>query len=132
MHANKKIIPFKNITTKRSMVYVGNVCALIHCLINYSGKQQIFIAADQVEAIQLNRLSELLLLNLNRNNKAIFCRLPKLFRLLIKKLKPGLYARIFEDFILDVSLTFKELTYTPKYSIDEAVSQTSQWYLKGK
>ncbi len=130
LHASKKIIPFKNIKTKRSMVYVGNVCALIHSLINYKGKQQIFIAADQVEPIQLNRLSELLLLNLKRKNKAIFCKLPKLIILLIKKIKPGLYARLFEDFVLDASLTFKELNYTPKYSSDEAITNTCQWYLE--
>ncbi|RMX05477.1 NAD-dependent epimerase/dehydratase family protein [Legionella jordanis] len=129
LHANKKLIPFKNIIAQRSMVFVGNVCALIMTLLSYQGNQQIFIAADDVEPIQINVLSELMLQGLGRQRQVLFCRFPALMQWLIKQFKPEIHRRLFEDFKFTAARTFNELAYQPAFTIKEGIEKTCNWYL---
>lgn len=128
-HAHKKIIPFKNISTKRGMIYVGNVCAMIERLIQYEGEQRIFVASDTLESLQLNDLSRLMIQGLKRENKVIYCRFPLLCKWGIKYLKPSTYYRLFEDFKFQASMTFKELNYEPPFSTEQGIVETCNWYL---
>ena len=40
------VLPFANIQNRRSMVYVGNLCDIINCIIKV-GKPGIFLASDK-------------------------------------------------------------------------------------
>jgi nucleoside-diphosphate-sugar epimerase len=128
-HAQRRLIPFKHVTTQRAMVYVGNVCAMIASLLQYAGKQQCFVAADDVESMTLHQLSQLLLQALHRRKKVFFCAFPSPLRWLVKHLKPAVHQRLFDDFKFNADLSFNELRYTPAFSIKQGIEKTCNWYL---
>lgn len=109
-----KFIPFKGINNKRAMVYIGNLIALIHQVIE---KQQfgIFLASDD-KIISTSEFVKHLITSSGK--KKYFITFPVLFQKLIKLLKPNLYNRLFDSMVIDNSKTFKELNYMPPYSIE--------------
>lgn len=129
MHAHKKIIPFKNVTTKRSMVYVGNVTAMIDKLIGYNGDMSIFVISDALEPIKLNQLSSCLITHFRRANSIWFISFPSVAKSLLKHIKPSFYQRLFGDFIIDPSVSFKALNFTPPFTTDQGLQHTVEWYL---
>ncbi len=123
--ANKKIpLPFGNINNKRSIVFIDNLIELINKIINKKASG-IFIAGDQ-EAISTTTLLSLIRKHLNNQNKLI--SIPFFIRQIIKRIKPGLYIRLFDSFIIDNSETNNKLNFMPPYTTDYGINCMTQWF----
>lgn len=111
------ILPFGGIKNKRSLTYVGNLCALIECIIQ---KQQpgIFLASDD-KALSTTQLIEYIA-KVKKRNCWLF-KLP-LFAEVLRWLKPALYKRLFESLEVDNTQTKKNLGFENPYSIEEAIA----------
>lgn len=119
------ILPFGKIENKRSMVYVGNLIALIIEIINQK-KSGVFIAGDK----KLNSTSDLVnmiirKLDLEKSNISI----PVIVRLLLKLIKPAIYHRLFSDFIVDNTITNNDLGFDPPYSFEEGIGDMVKPYI---
>lgn len=111
------ILPFGGIENKRSLTYVGNVCALIDCIIQ---KQQsgLFLASDD-KALSTTQLIESI-----AKAKKKSCYLFKLpfFAEFLRWIKPALYKRLFESLEVDNTQTKKVLGFENPYSIQEGIA----------
>jgi nucleoside-diphosphate-sugar epimerase len=110
-------LPFGGIQNERSMVFVGNLTALIIKVVE-SRKQGIFIAGDQSRK-STSALVDTIMQHMQIKKPNIV--LPKLFKIGIKFLKPNLYSRLFESYIIDNQKTNDLLNFTPPYSFEEGI-----------
>lgn len=117
------ILPFGNIDNKRSFVYVGNLCAMIDCIIQRKSSG-IFLASDDV-ALSTTRLIELIA---KAKNTKIYLLHVKFFATLIHWFKPSLYRRLFESLEIDNTQTKYILDFKNPYSVEDGV----QMMVKGE
>lgn len=111
------ILPLKNIKNKRSMVFVGNICFILHQIISLE-KRGIFIATDN-KPLSTTELVELISKCLN---KKMFLIDIVFFKSLLKIVKPMYYQRLFGSLYFDNSLTMKELNLNEnKYSTEYGI-----------
>ena len=111
------VLPFGEIHNKRSMVYAGNISALIAKIIECSCKG-IFIAGD-IKPHSTTALVDEIIKTLKL--KTYNFKLPIPFRKLLNGLKPDIYSRLFRNFVIDNSKTNKELNFSPPYSFEEGI-----------
>jgi nucleoside-diphosphate-sugar epimerase len=121
---SKKPLPFADIANKRSMVYIGNLIALIDNLIQ-NRKGGIFIACDS-KAISTTYLVEVIRENLHKP-KHLF-HLPKPALLLLGIIKPALIKRLFSSLVFDNTQTNTMLNFTPPYTPEEGIKEMVNWY----
>lgn len=110
------ILPFANIHNRRSMVYVGNLCAIINRIIEV-GKSGIFLASDE-RALSTTEFVQLIASALN---KKVFLLSVPFFPLLLKKIKPSFYKRLYKNLEVDNTFTKKELEFSNPYSVEEGI-----------
>lgn len=110
------ILPLAEIDNKRSFVYIGNLCALIECIIQ---KQQrgIFLASDD-KALSTTQLIEAI-----AEAKQRSCWLVSLpfFPNLLKWLKPSFYKRLFESLEVDNCESKRLLGFENPYTVEEGI-----------
>lgn len=111
------ILPFGGIKNKRSLTYVGNLCALIECIIQ---KKQpgIFLASDD-KALSTTQLIGYIA-KVKKRNCWLF-KLP-LFAEILRWVKPSFYKRLFESLEVDNTYTKKILGFKNPYSTEEAIA----------
>lgn len=118
---NKGIpLPFKDIKNKRSMIYVDNLIELINKVIETKSTGT-FLATDR-QSVSTTELVKRMAEGLDKDIKLF--RLPTLFRTIIKVLRPGLYSRLFESYIVDSVESYKSLDFIPPYSFTESIKYT--------
>lgn len=117
-------LPFLNLNNVRSMVYVGNLCALIDRLIEFP-KSGVFIAGDN-KSISTSYLVELIRKKMRR--RKLFFILPKIFIRIIGVIKPNLVKRLFYSLEFDNSCTNEILKFTPPFSVEYGVDDMVKWY----
>lgn len=110
------ILPFGNTRNRRSMVYVGNLCALINSALEHQ-TSGIFLACDD-ESISTTEFIQRIAVSLGKNFYLI--HIP-LFETTLKLLKPSLHKRLFGNLIIDNTLTKARLGYHNPYTIDEGI-----------
>lgn len=110
------VLPFANIQNRRSMVYVGNLCAIINRIIKI-GKSGIFLASDD-RALATTEFVQLISLALN---KKVFLVYVPFFPFLLKQLKPSFYKRLYKSLEVDNSFTKKVLAFSNPYSTKEGI-----------
>ena len=110
------VLPFSQINNSRSMVYIGNLCALIDklCKIKTSG---IFLAADD-HAVSTSKLIELIASDLHKNIYLI--KIP-FFESLLKMLKPSVHKRLYESLEINNDITKKILNHKNPYSTEDGI-----------
>ena len=113
---NMPVLPFANIQNRRSMVYVGNLCAIIDRIIKV-GKSGIFLASDD-KALST---TEFVHLTASALNKKVFLLSVPFFPLLLKKIKPSFYKRLYKNLEVDNTFTKKELEFSNPYSVKEGI-----------
>lgn len=121
-------LPFKDIQNKRSMVYVGNLVAMIQQTIelNTSG---IYLTKDDED---LSVSDWVALIAKHTGKKVRMFRVPSIVLRLIKKIKPGLYNRLFGSLVLDNDKSIKKLKFVNPYSTEDGVKNMVNWYLEQK
>ena len=114
------ILPFGNITNKRSMVFIGNLNDVLFRIICME-KNGIFIVKDD-ESLSTTHLIRLIGKTINK--RLYLFHFPFL-NLLIKKIKPNYYKRLFMSLELDNSLTLNSLNINKnKFSNKIALKKT--------
>ncbi len=111
------ILPLGAIQNERSMVFVGNLTALIIHIIELKPKG-IFIAGDNSRK-STTELIEIMMKHMRVDKLNI--ALPFIFRHILKILKPSIYTRLFESYIINNHKTNKRLAFMPPYSFEEGI-----------
>ena len=118
------VLPLGDINNRRSMVYVGNLVALLKHIIETQASG-IFIAGDR-EPLSTTGLSKLI--SKASNRKVIFFKVPVVVRKLIGGIKPAIIDRLFGSLELDNSGTNKKLNFIPPYETEYGIREMVEWY----
>ncbi|HAF28010.1 MAG TPA: epimerase [Bacteroidales bacterium] len=118
------ILPLGGIKNKRSLVYVGNLVALMKHIIQKQSAG-IFIAGD-LEPLSTSKLINLIAKELNK--RIILIKLPYFIIIGMKYLKPNLFDRLFRSLILDNSNTNEILHFIPPYTTKRGINEMINWY----
>ena len=110
-------LPFGGIQNERSMVFVGNLTALIIKIIE-SKKQGIFIAGDQ-EYVSTTRLVNTMMDSMKVKKPNI--TIPSFVWKLIKQIRPAIYVRLCESYKINNSLTNSRLNFKPPFRFEEGI-----------
>lgn len=119
------ILPFGGIFNKRSLVYVGNLTAMIQEIV-IQKKSGIFLASDQ-QAVSTTQLIEMLTDAMGK--KRIIISSPSFFRKVFSISNPGLYERLFENLEIDNNQTLQSLHFSPPFSTKEGIHRMVKCYL---
>ncbi len=117
------ILPLGSIDNKRSMVYVGNLCHLIECVIKQR-QRGIFLASDDAP-LSTNFLIELISKALNK--RIYLIKIP-FFESFLKYIKPSFHKRLYQNLEVDNSLTKERLNLKNPYTTEEGINTM----IKGK
>jgi len=117
-------LPFKNLVSKFSVVFVGNLVSLINKIVlqNQSG---IFLAGDNNPTSLFEFMS---LMRFYLNRKSRFFSLPSFVILFIKNFNKEFYDSLFNPILTDNTVTNKILRYKSPYTTASGISQTVNWY----
>lgn len=110
------VIPLGGINNKRSFVYVGNLCAMIECIIE-KRKSGIFLCADD-EPLSTTRLIELIA---KAKQKKVYLLHVKILKVLLKWLKPSFYKRLFGSLEVGNTQTKRILDFKNPYTAKEGI-----------
>lgn len=122
------VLPFKNIQNKRSMVYVGNLVAMVKKAIDLNASG-IFLAKDNRD-LSINDWVTGIARHLGESIRLF--RVPSIILMLIKRLKPGLYNRLFGSLVLNNDKSLKKLRFANPYSTENGIKNMINWYLERK
>jgi nucleoside-diphosphate-sugar epimerase len=122
------VLPLKGIINCRSFVYVGNLVALLLCIIEKQASG-IFIAGDKI-SLSTSQLTEVIIKASKR--KVIQFKIPRIFIMLAKKIKPSITDRLFGSLELDNTTTNKRLDFIPPYETEQGIQEMVEWYLESK
>jgi UDP-glucose 4-epimerase len=122
------VLPLGGIDNVRSMVYVGNLVALLKHIIQVRASG-IFIAGDR-EPLSTTRLVQLIIKASNK--KVLLFKIPGFLLGLAKWLKPSIVDRLFGSLVLDNLSTNKKLGFNPPYSSEEGIREMVEWYKKSR
>ena len=113
------ILPFGNIFNSRSMIYVGNLTAMIQEII-IQQKSGIFLASDP-GTVSTTKLVEMIADVMGK--KRIIVSLPSFLRKVFLIINSGLYERLFGNLEIDNYQTRQTLHFSPPFSTKEGVSR---------
>jgi nucleoside-diphosphate-sugar epimerase len=119
------VLPFGGIQNKRSMVFVGNLIALIKHIISCQA-HGLFIAGDP-EPISTTMLAKLIARSLKK--KRLFVKIPSFSISLLKQIKPSIGHRLWSSLELDNGNTNQSLGFIPPYSTERGIVEMVGWYL---
>ncbi|RPH34425.1 MAG: NAD-dependent epimerase/dehydratase family protein [Bacteroidales bacterium] len=118
------ILPLGGINNKRSLVYIGNLVALISKVIQeqVSG---IFIAGD-TEPLSTSQICCLIANSLNK--RVVFIRMPRILQIVSKSIVPSYYNRLFGSLLVDNGKTNEHLGFSPPFSSEQGIRIMVEWY----
>ena len=127
LYTIKKIIekgiplPIKGVNNKRSMLFLGNLTGFLEALLKLKKFNQVYLIADKYPVT-----TEELAVNISKalNLRLHTFHIPKFFSILIKILRPEIYRRVFGDFVIDCTASYKAVSFKPLYSFEEGISKT--------
>ena len=121
---SNKWLPFAGIDNRRTMVYLDNLIELINRII-YQKKSGIFLAADD-KPMSTTFLIEEMRKSINRPIRLF--RMPTIFKLVLKKVRPELYMRLYGSLEMNPQNTFTQLNFKPPYSVEEGLREMVKGY----
>lgn len=113
----KMYLPFKGVSNNRDFINVKNLADCIKIIIN-NNLSGVLLPTDR------NSISTEYIITIACEFANVKCRLfkpPILFLKLLKKLNPSIYAKLYNSLKVDCNIS--EEYYTPKYSVEEGISQ---------
>lgn len=110
------ILPFGSIKNKRSLTYIGNLCALLERIIQMK-QSGVFLASDD-KALSTTQLIETIA-KVKKRSCCLFA-LP-FFPFLLKWIKPSFYKRLFESLEIDNSETKRLLEFENPYTVEDGI-----------
>jgi nucleoside-diphosphate-sugar epimerase len=126
MHLSMKKIPlpFGNIFNKRSMVFIDNLIEMINSIIEQKASG-VFVAGD---AAPVSTEELVAALQRNIHHRSFLFSIPRFARNIIKAVKPGLYGRLFESYVIDNSSGNRILNFHPPYKTEDGIATMVQWF----
>jgi nucleoside-diphosphate-sugar epimerase len=129
----KKIpLPFAGIKNSRSFVFVENLVDLIVvCISHESAANKAFLVSDG-QSLSTSELLLKLSVELKTNNK--FFKFPRSGFKLISSIfgKSNIYSRLFKNLEINAESTFRELDWTPPYTVDYGLAKMAQHFTMEK
>lgn len=119
-------MPFGNANSRRSMVFVDNLIALIFALLN-DPKSGVFHAGEE-RAPTVNELAVELRRSLGRPTRMV--PVPKSIVALLRLGAPSLVSRLFDGFVIENKWTCETLGFRPPIRFDAGIRTTVEWYAK--
>lgn len=110
------ILPFGHTRNRRSMVYVGNLCALIAQVLTHRASG-VFLACDDKSLSTTEFIHEIATA---LGKKCYLIDIP-FFENLLKYFKPTFHQRLFGNLIVDNSETKKKLAFSNPYNTEEGI-----------
>lgn len=117
-------LPLGGINNSRSMVFIGNLIALINHIISVRASG-VFIAGD-IQPLSTSHLVKLIGECFGKNVKQF--ALPRFFIAIINNFLPSLVSRLYGSLVINNSNTNKLLGFNPPYSSKEGICEMVQWY----
>lgn len=111
------ILPLGNTHNQRSMVYVGNLCALIECVAERRA-EGIFLASDDT----VLSTSEFIRKIASTLEKKLYLAHIPLFETVLKFVKPAFYQRLYGNLTVDSTQTKAKLEFHNPYTTDEGIN----------
>lgn len=122
------VLPLGGIKNRRSMVYVGNLVALLKHIIQTQASG-IFIAGDS-DSLSTTGLVKLIA---KASEKKIYLmKIPDFVLRMLNRIKPSIVDRLFGSLELDNSSTNTKLGFLPPFTSEEGVCEMVKWYKKGE
>lgn len=121
-------LPLGGIPNKRTIVYVGNLVAIIKRIIE-KRQSGVFLAGD-AEALSTSELVELI--GKYVNPKSHLFVLPEFIVNILRTIKPAIADRLWGSLELDCSWTNKILDFTPPFSPEQGIREMVNWYKESK
>lgn len=123
-------LPLAGIDNRRSLVSLDNlVDLLVHCIAAPAGAGKTFLVSDG-EDLSTPELIRRIAQAMGREPR-LFHVSPKLLSSAARLLgKRELFDRLGGSLQVDISETRRQLNWTPPQSVDEAIAQTVEWYLR--
>jgi len=124
------ILPFGNITNKRSFVYIENLIALIDRIIT-TRASGIYLARDS-ENLSTTELT--LAISKALNKKRVMLSVPCLFKKIIASLFPAQYDRLWGSLEVSPESGWQKIAFIPPVSFEKGIKDMVNWYnsLKGR
>ena len=113
---NTPLLPLGGIENRRSVVYIGNLSAIIDRVVQIR-ESGIFLACDD-HPVSTTNLIQMIAFSLHRR---IYLFSVPYFSILLKALKPMLYSRLYENLVVDNKLTRKRLDFENPYSTEQGI-----------
>ena len=98
------ILPFKDIKNKRSIVFVGNICFVLHKIISLE-KPGVFISKDD-ESLSTSEL--ILMIGESLNKKIFLIKIP-FFEKFLKIFLPSFYDRLYGSLFVNNEVSMRKL-----------------------
>lgn len=117
-------LPFGNIRNQRSMVYLDNLVELINTILDQQATG-VFIAGDE-QPVSTEALVRSIRRSLGKPENML--SLPVPLRILLQKIKPALYTRLYGSYVIDNSHTNKRLRFHPPVPTQTGIEHMVQWY----
>ena len=117
-------LPFKNINSQFTAVFVGNLVQLINRIIEKNA-HGIFLAGDP-DSKNLEAFIYLIRYFLKRNPR--FFNMPHFVLQFIKNFNKNLFQNLIKSSNVDNSMTNEMLDFNPPYSMSHGLNQTIDWY----
>jgi nucleoside-diphosphate-sugar epimerase len=117
-------LPFGKTGNARSMVFVDNLVALINAILRQQAGG-IFLGGDRV-SISTDQLITLMRKAMGKPARLV--AIPGLFRMVLKKLRPALYVRLFGSFEVDPREGYRRLSFVPPYTTEEGIARMVAWF----
>lgn len=118
-------IPLGGADNLRSMVYVDNLIDMFYAIIKNQATG-VFVAGD-AHPISTQKIVSLMRQYMGRGTRIIAA--PTILLWCLKKIKPGLYERLFGSFVIDPKNSFQRLGFVPSISAKEGVAEMVRWFL---
>ncbi|MDP3119217.1 MAG: NAD-dependent epimerase/dehydratase family protein [Sulfuricurvum sp.] len=119
------VLPFGNTNNQRSMVYIGNLCALIESIFEQRASG-IFLACDDTSLSTTQFIREIT----SALEKECYLVDIPFFENLLKHLKPTFHQRLFGNLIVDNTLTKQRLQFNNPYTVQEGIKHMIKGDLK--
>lgn len=115
-------LPFKNSTNKRDFINIRNLIGYIEAAIQ-SGKSNIYLINDN-SPVSTYELVNIISKKLNK--KTVQFSLPDFFLNFLRKIKPGIFDKLYGSLRVDAEKSRKVLNYTPDYSLEQGIEEMIQ------
>lgn len=125
-------LPLASISNQRSLVYVGNlVDAIIACMDAPAAAGKTFLVSDG-EDVSTPVLIRKIAAALGKPPRLLPCP-PALLRSVARLFgKEAAVMRLTGSLVVDSSALRRELGWQPRYSLDQGLNATAQWYHQGQ